>query len=184
MLHVLGASQLTLKHSVTWHVGDEIILASTSRSPEENEQLQITNISSDGKTIGIKPILKYKHLAVVQAIAGQVIESRAEVGLLTRNVVVEGSVQREWSENFRQCPEDFDPDQFATQTCFVGRYGDEINSDQFGSQIMLNAKEMNKGLVTGRISYVEVRHAGQAFKLGKLLIWVSCGGSTSSLRSA
>jgi hypothetical protein len=130
-------------------------------------------VSLDGRTIGIKPALKYKHIAIVQTIAGKVIETRAEVGLLTRNVVVEGSVQREWTDSIRQCPEDFDPDQFATQTCFNGRYGDEIGSDQFGSQIMLNAKEMNKGLVTGRISYIEVRHAGQSFKLGEFISYYS-----------
>lgn len=169
LLYLSGADQLTLAKSVTWKVGDDVILTSTSRSPEENEQLTVTSVSSDGQTIGIKPVLKYKHIAIVQTIAGKTLETRAEVGLLTRNVVVEGSTQKEWtSENFQECPEDFDPDQFATQTCFVGRYGVERNSDQFGSQIMFNAKEMNKGLVTGRISYVEVRHAGQAFKLGKL----------------
>lgn len=164
---IVGSYQLTLVQSVTWHVGDDIILTSTSRSPEENEQLTITSVSIDGRTIGVQPTLKHRHFAITQQLAGRNIHTRAEVGLLTRNVVVEGSVQEQWTDEiFRECPEDFDPDQFATQTCFVGRYGDERNSDQFGAQIMLNAKEMNKGLVTGRISYVEVRNAGQAFKLG------------------
>lgn len=170
---------MLLKQPVTWNVGDNIVLASTSRRPGENEELTISSVSGDGRTIGIKPALKYKHISITQTIAGKVIETRAEVGLLTRNVVVEGSVQREWTESIRKCPEDFNPDQFATQTCFNGRYNDEESSDQFGSQIMLNAKEMNKGLVTGRISYIEVRHAGQSFQLGLYTIL----GLTLALRA-
>lgn len=152
---------------MTWNAGDQVVLASTSRSPEENEQFNITSVSDDGRTIGISPSVKYQHIAMVQTIAGRQIETRAEVGLLTRNVVVEGSQNDEWSEKIPECPEDFDPGIFAVQTCFQGRYGEEMASEQFGSQIMINARMQSKGLVAGRISYVEVRKAGQAFGLGK-----------------
>ena len=152
---------------MTWNIGDQMVLASTSRSPEENEELSITSVSNDGRTIGITPRVKYKHISLAQNISGRHIETRAEVGLLTRNVVVEGSENDEWSEKIPECPDDFDPGIFAVQTCFQGRYGEETASEQFGSQIMINAKMQSKGLVTGRISYVEVRKAGQAFGLGK-----------------
>ena len=152
---------------MTWNIGDQIVLASTSRSPEENEELSITSVSNDGRTIGIAPRVKYKHISLAQSISERYIETRAEVGLLTRNVVVEGSENDEWSEKIPECPGDFDPGIFAVQTCFQGRYGEEMASEQFGSQIMINAKMQSKGLVTGRISYVEVRKAGQAFGLGK-----------------
>lgn len=152
---------------MTWNVGDQVVLTSTSRSPEENEEFNITSISSDGRTIGIDPSVRYKHISLVQTIAGRQIETRAEVGLLTRNVVVEGSENDEWSEKIPECPEDFDPGIFAVQTCYQGRYGDGMASERFGSQIMINAKMQSEGLVTGRISYVEVRKAGQAFGLGK-----------------
>jgi hypothetical protein len=58
---------------------------------------------------------------------------RAEVILLTRNVVVQG----------------------------------DSNSagDQFGAQIMLSSPGDNS--LTGRIAYIEVRQAGQAYFLGK-----------------
>lgn len=52
-------------------------------------------------------------------------------------------------------------DQFATQTCFNGRYGDEIGSDQFGATVMIFGKSPDQDLVTGRIEYVEVTEAGQ-----------------------
>jgi hypothetical protein len=31
--------------------------------------------------------------------------------------------------------------EFAVQTCFMGRYGEEIGSDQFGATIMASASE-------------------------------------------
>jgi hypothetical protein len=57
--------------------------------------------------------------------------------------------------------------EFATQTCFQGRFGEEIGSDQFGIQVMLHPPEPNKDLAIGRVSYVEFTYAGQAFRLGR-----------------
>lgn len=162
----VGESQLVLKHAVTWEIGDQVVLASTSRSQKENEEFNITSVSNDGRTIGITPPVKYRHISLVQTIAGRIIETRAEVGLLTRNVVVEGSENDEWTESIPECPDGFDPGIFAVQTCFQGRYGKATASEQFGSQIMLNPKMPSEGLVIGRLSYIEVRKAGQAFGLG------------------
>ena len=66
------------------------------------------------------------------------------MGLLTRNVVVRGSVNDDWDGEIKACPKEFDPDQFATQSCFEGRYGDERGSDQFGVQIMVHSDQKNK----------------------------------------
>ena len=151
---------------MTWETGNQVVLASTSRSQKENEEFYITSVSNDGRNIGITPPVKYQHISLVQTIAGRIIETRAEVGLLTRNVVVEGSENDEWTDIIPECPDGFDPGIFAVQTCFQGRYGEGMGSEQFGSQIMINARMQSKGLVTGRISYVEVRRAGQAFGLG------------------
>lgn len=47
--------------------------------------------------------------------------------------------------------------EFATQTCFQGKFGEEIGSDQFGGCIMFHAPMPGANMVTGRIEYVEVR---------------------------
>lgn len=164
----LGDMDLQLKQQVRWQVGDQIVLASTSQRPCENEELNVTSVSSDGKTIGVTPAVKYTHVSLARNLGEKTVQTRAEVGLLTRNVVVEGLVNDEWTEDIPKCPKEFQPGQFAVQTCYYGRYGREKGSDQFGSQIMIRAKEMNQGLVTGRISYIEVRNAGQAFNSGEL----------------
>ena len=54
------------------------------------------------------PPVQYSHKSIVQTIDGVTLETRAEVGLLTRNVVVRGSVQEEWVEEIEACLEEFD----------------------------------------------------------------------------
>jgi hypothetical protein len=70
--------------------------------------------------------------------------------------------------------------EFATQTCFQGRFGEEIGSDQFGIQVMLHPPEPNKDLAIGRVSYVEFTYAGQAFRLGRYPFHFHLGGVMSS----
>ncbi|XP_006825958.1 fibrocystin-L-like [Saccoglossus kowalevskii] len=176
-----GATQITLMQEVTWQVGDEIVIATTSHrhSMIENEQLTITAVSNDGLTIEFQPALEYEHISMEETIDGVVLTTRAEVGLLTRNVLVRGSAHAEWNTVIETCPEEFDTDQFATQTCFQGRFGEETGSDQFGSQIMFAAKEQDLNLVTGRIEYIEVTHAGQAFRLARYPIHFHMNGDVS-----
>lgn len=114
-----GASEIHVTVAVPdWKVGSEIVIASTSKSLRENEPVHITGVSNNGQTIQISPPLKYKHIALTQTIAGRSIETAAEVGLLTRNVVIRGSSNENWKDAIEPCPEDYNPDQFATQSCF------------------------------------------------------------------
>ena len=52
--------------------------------------------------------------------------------------------------------------EFATQTCFQGRFGEEIGSDEFGSGILIHAPEPDKQWAIGRFSHIEVTHAGMS----------------------
>lgn len=62
-----------------WKTGDEIVIASTSKSMRENEVAHITSVSTDGKIIQFEPALKFKHIALTQMIEGRTIETAAEV---------------------------------------------------------------------------------------------------------
>ena len=57
--------------------------------------------------------------------------------------------------------------EFAVQTCFLGRFGDEIGSSQFGAMILVHAPEKDTHAAEARLSYIEVTFAGQAFRLGR-----------------
>ncbi|XP_030644362.1 PKHD1 like 1, tandem duplicate 1 [Chanos chanos] len=165
-----GSDTLTLIHTVTWKPGDEIVIASTGHrhSQRENEVRRIASVSDDGRTLTLTAPLNYTHLGVSVTLAdGTVFEARAEVGVLTRNIVIRGSNNQEWNDQIEACPAGFNTGEFTTQTCFQGRFGEETGSDQFGGCIMFHAPRPSENLAIGRIEYVEVFNAGQAFRLGR-----------------
>ena len=176
---IAGSTTLRLQEAVDWEVGGKIVIASTSFSQRENEELTIASITSDGLSIVLEAPLEYDHISVRQTFAGREIDTSAEVGYLTRNVVVRGSVNEEFVSEVASCPEEFRTGQFQVQTCFLGRFGAETVGDQFGSQIMIHAPEQNKGDVFGRFSYIEVTHAGQAFRLGRYPIHFHLNGDVT-----
>jgi cell migration-inducing and hyaluronan-binding protein len=100
-----GATSITLEESITgiWKVGDSIALASTDYGPvvaygntldasvnwqqgsgfaEQSEDVVISAISGDGKTLTLATALKSPHFA-----SSTYTDVRGEVGLLTRNIV-------------------------------------------------------------------------------------------------
>ncbi|KAF7655004.1 hypothetical protein LDENG_00062160 [Lucifuga dentata] len=165
-----GSVTLNLMQAVTWKTGDQIVIASTGHrhSQRENEVKTIASVSADGMMLTLTEPLKYPHLGVSVTLPdGTPFEGRAEVGLLTRNIVVRGSQNIEWNDKIDGCPNGFDTGQFSTQTCFQGRFGEEMGSDEFGGCIMFHAPRPNENLAIGRIEYVEIFHAGQAFRLGR-----------------
>ncbi|XP_073714826.1 fibrocystin-L [Misgurnus anguillicaudatus] len=165
-----GSSTLTLMDAVTWKTGDEIVIASTgdSHSQGENELRRIASVSADGRTLTLTEPLTYTHLGVSVTLPdGTVFEARAEVGLLTRNIVVRGSHNQEWNDSIPACPDGFNTGEFAVQTCYQGRFGEEVGSDEFGGCIMFHEPQPDQNLAIGRIEYVEVYHAGQGFRLGR-----------------
>lgn len=179
-----GNFTLHLREAVDWEEGGEIVIASTSFSPRENEHMEIASIApaedGNGCILTLTTPLRYDHVSVQQVIAGRTVDTSAEVGYLTRNVVVRGNVNEEWVEEVVGCEEEFRPGQFQVQTCFRGRFGNDTTaSDQFGAQIFIHAPEKSKGLVTARLGYMEVTHAGQAFRLGRYPIHFHLSGDVS-----
>ena len=176
-----GERELHLRDSVAWEIEGKIVIASTSFSQQENEYMEIESINEgvSGSVLILKEPLKYKHIAVQQCIDGRLVETSAEVGYLTRNIVVRGNRNEEWSDIIPACEEEFRPGQFQVQTCFRGRFGNEIASDQFGGQIFIHAVRKSQNMVTGRFSYIELSHVGQAFKLGRYPIHFHLSGNVS-----
>nr|XP_058131903.1 fibrocystin-L isoform X2 [Dasypus novemcinctus] len=165
-----GDRILILQEAVTWKAGDDIVIASTGHrhSQRENEKRTIASVSADGINITLTKPLNFTHLGITVTLPdGTVFDARAEVGILTRNILIRGSDNMGWNNKIPACPDGFDTGEFATQTCLQGKFGEEIGSDQFGGCIMFHAPVPGANMVTGRIEYVEVFHAGQAFRLGR-----------------
>ena len=96
---IAGATSITVQQANRWEVGDQIFIASTARDWQEAEVRTITSISADGLTLYFDDPLQYSHRAEsLYQNNGQTGEDyrewnkeiRAEVGLLSRNVVIQG----------------------------------------------------------------------------------------------
>lgn len=83
----LGATRLTLKEDVNWEPGDRIVLAPSGFDPFEAEELTLTSVA--GRTVEFTPALKYEHFGELQGYEGKTLDQRAEVGLLSRNIVIQ-----------------------------------------------------------------------------------------------
>jgi hypothetical protein len=89
----IGANTITLMREVDWKVGERIVIAPTGYNNTEAEEKAIVAID---RTIPSKPIitldtpLEFKHYAGIQYFGTDFIEMRAEVGLLTRNILYRG----------------------------------------------------------------------------------------------
>ncbi len=90
-----GATTITLKEAVNWQAGDRLVIASTDFDMNRAEERTITAVSVDQRTFTLNAALSYKHFGQLQTYNspnGQswTVDERAEVGLLSRNLVIEG----------------------------------------------------------------------------------------------
>jgi len=141
----IGGNTITTVGLVDWVVGEKIAIASTDFSLEHTEEFTITAIDNTGakSIITLDRPAEHKHFAEAKNYTGsnginpdktKELIMRAEVGLLTRNILYKGA-------------------------------DDDSVESQYGAHIMFHSP--GDDTLTGRISYVELTQAGQAFQLGR-----------------
>lgn len=82
-----GAGQIVLERPVDWRPGDHIVIASTDYNPLQAEEALVKAVQG---IVTLDRQLGYMHYGAQQTFAGVTVDERAEVGLLSRNVVVQG----------------------------------------------------------------------------------------------
>ncbi|CAL1525941.1 unnamed protein product, partial [Lymnaea stagnalis] len=174
-----GSKILNLIHSVDWKPGDSIVIATTGDRNSQKESEVRTIEAVNNNQVTLKDALIYTHLGMSGEWGGKTVEFRAEVGLLTRNIVVRGHRNVEFDKKIEACPDGFNTGEFATQTCFQGRFGEELGSDQFGAQIMIHQMGKDTQVAQAHIQYVELTFSGQAFRLGRYPIHFHLNGNMS-----
>ena len=87
-----GATRIEVLDASGWKVGDEIVLASTDFNPRQAERRHITRIRRNRITLD-EP-LEYMHFGEIT----YGVDERGEVGMLTRNIKVQASVDAD--ENY------------------------------------------------------------------------------------
>ncbi|HUG84554.1 MAG TPA: G8 domain-containing protein, partial [Euzebya sp.] len=86
---VAGSSTMALQASPGWQPGDQIVIASTSTDPDQAEQRTVT--ASSGTTVTLDQPLAHTHWGQTDVLAGTPVPIHAEVGNLSRNIVVTSS---------------------------------------------------------------------------------------------
>ena len=90
-----GATQLVLAEAPGWSAGDRIVVAPSGFSQHEAESRVVQRI--EGTTVTLDAPLAHRHVGEPLRIAGIDVERRAEVGLLTRGIRIEGDEASEES---------------------------------------------------------------------------------------
>ncbi|XP_035665207.1 fibrocystin-L-like [Branchiostoma floridae] len=108
-----GSDTLVLEQAVSWEAGDRVVIATTGHrhSQGETEEREILSVSNDGRTIMLTESLEFEHLGEKVTVGddGLELSFQAEVGLLSRTVLVQGSSTASgWDETIEACPEGFD----------------------------------------------------------------------------
>ena len=83
-----GSTQLLLDGPTDWRSGDRVVVASTSFEPNDAEVVRIASVT--GPSVTLAEPLRATHWGSTQSIGGATVDERAEVGLLSRNIVVRG----------------------------------------------------------------------------------------------
>lgn len=88
-----GATGLLLAESHDWRTGDRIVIASSDFDPNHAEEREV--IGGSNRTVELASPLQHRHWGVVQTFAGRQVDQRAEVALLSRNILIRGDVGSE-----------------------------------------------------------------------------------------
>ncbi len=86
---VVGSTTLSLQEAPGWGVGDQVVIAATGLDADQAEVRTVTAVS--GTTVTLDQPLTHTHWGQVDTLGGAEVAQQAEVGSLTRNVVVRTS---------------------------------------------------------------------------------------------
>ncbi len=84
----VGDTELTLESPVNWQSGDRLVLASTDFDPHQAEEITVQSV--DRNVVTLEAPLNYMHWGEDQIYGDRVLNERAEVGLLSRNIIIHG----------------------------------------------------------------------------------------------
>ena len=93
---IIGHKTVETDQSVNWRIGDQFVLAPSGCRGERAEVRTITKVL--GHKIQFTPALNFHHYGKVDTIQGHVVDMRAEIGLLTRDIVLRGDLASETTQ--------------------------------------------------------------------------------------
>lgn len=90
----VGSTSITMAEAIDWNIGDEIVITSNRIDVHEAETRIITSISSDNRTVSFATPLAHPRMGELKSYSNGsrswTVDTRAEVGILTRNITIQG----------------------------------------------------------------------------------------------
>lgn len=152
----VGATSLHLTEPVDWDTGSEILVTSTAANGtmEEVDTRQIVSVADGGMRIILSSPTTYEHLGETRALPeGYTVDFRANVALLSRNVVVQGD-----------------------RISALDRHGAHIMLHSRGRASIVDRSQGES--LTARIENIEVTRSGQMGRIGRYSIHFHMIGAT------
>ncbi|HIA61576.1 MAG TPA: hypothetical protein EYM88_03545 [Gammaproteobacteria bacterium] len=93
----VGSGSITVADAVNWEAGDEIIIVSSTNDWNEVEKRTVSSVTGGGTVVNLTSNLSYWHNGTAQQYTRPsdnktwTADMRAEVGLLTRNITIQGA---------------------------------------------------------------------------------------------
>lgn len=97
----VGSNEITVSEPVDWEIGNEILIVSSRTNWNEAEKRTITDISADKLKISFSEDLNYPHFSAIKTYTRTTdnktwtADLRAEVGLLSHNIKIQGDANSE-----------------------------------------------------------------------------------------
>lgn len=88
-----GDTTLELDTDPDWRIGDKIVVASTDFDYEQAETFEVVSVS--GTKVSLDRPAEYLHWGESESYSGKTVDMRAEVGLLSRNIKIQGDAVSE-----------------------------------------------------------------------------------------
>jgi hypothetical protein len=128
-----GDNILEFSQDVDWVVGDRLVVAPTDFDMFEAEEVTVIE-KLDTNRVRVDPPLQYLHFADVQTFGKFEVDTRAEVGLLNRNIVFEGdeeSVDEQFGAHFMIHSHGDDSSVARISNCEFRRVGQAFNLGRY-----------------------------------------------------
>ncbi|CAL8085254.1 unnamed protein product [Calicophoron daubneyi] len=167
----VGSLEIALIHPVNWKSGDKIIITSTgtSRTADQNEEHVIHEVGADKLTVILKEPLRFRKLGRHKEPEKSIdLHLAAEVGLLTRNVLIQGDVENSIPADLEQCLAGDETDHlFIRETCVAGNPSEQLGADKHGGHIFIGGTKEDDANITVQLANIELYNMGQSFRLGR-----------------
>jgi hypothetical protein len=96
---VSGSSTIVLAEPVDFSPGETIILTA-HRDYKQTEVLEVASRSADNLTLTVREPALYTHESAIHDIAGEQVDMRVEVGIISRNIVIQGEPGKSEAQSF------------------------------------------------------------------------------------